>query len=631
MVGAIGGVDEGATGIRVVSSGTGAITVSNAGSGETGSRAIRIVSTGALSGATEGISATHTGDGAISITSSNSVTGQAGDAISATTAGGNISIIGAHTVTGTGGRGVFADSDGGNISIRGVGETGGVQGSAGHGIYADARGGSGGNINIGGSGNNALGTITGGGNGNSGINAQTSGAGRSITIDASGGTVSGTASGISAINAGSGTTSITAASVSATSGNGIATATTAGATIIVTAGGTVSGNTAAILTTVPLGDVTATPADSITIMGTVTGGNISTLTGADSVTLAAGSTTTGITIDLGEGDDTLNLASATFGTLDGGVGADTLRITGTDVTSDIFSAATVTDIETLVFAVAGEFSVTGTVIGLANNIVATGTTLDLAEGSSFSGDLANSGILTVAGSGFGSATITGDLVLNADGSLTLDTAGTGNDNDLLMVTGAVTLGGTLVLRQTTMPAGTVTLIDGGTALSGDFASSNEMSTEGLVSGLLVRQELVQDTTNFDLQLVTTVLTLESDPAFPTGCTVSPTSPLADGGALVCISATPITEAIATTVDGVTIIIGQSATQTSIMVASGDALSATTASGSTGNISINSVDGTISGGANGIVASNPPVPVASASLPPRSPAQSIAVSMPNSPA
>ena len=75
--------------------------------------------------------------------------------------------------------------------------------------------------------------------------------------------------------------------------------------------------------------------------------------------------------------------------------------------------------------------------------VALGAALDLAAGSSLSGDLSNSGMLTVAGSGFGSATITGDLVLNADGSLTLDTNGAGGETDLLMVSGAVTLGGTL--------------------------------------------------------------------------------------------------------------------------------------------------------------------------------------------
>ena len=72
-------------------------------------------------------------------------------------------------------------------------------------------------------------------------------------------------------------------------------------------------------------------------------------------------------------------------------------------------------------------------------------------------------MLTVAGSGFGSATITGDLELNAGGTLTLDTNGAGGETDLLTVTGTVTLGGTLALRQTTMPDGTVTLIDGASA------------------------------------------------------------------------------------------------------------------------------------------------------------------------
>ena len=126
-------------------------------------------------------------------------------------------------------------------------------------------------------------------------------------------------------------------------------------------GGTVSGATGmnAIETNAPTSDTTSTPADSVTIMGTVSSGNILTMTGADTVTLAAGSTTTGITIDLGEGDDTLNLASANFGTLDGGAGADTLRITGTRI--DSLAAGTISDIETLVFAV--EFRVTGTATG----------------------------------------------------------------------------------------------------------------------------------------------------------------------------------------------------------------------------------------------------------------------------
>ena len=432
--------------------------------------------------------------------------------------------------------------------------------------------------------------------------ASTSAAGN-ITINSEFGTISGAANGIYALNAGTGTTSITVASVSATSGVGILTRTRAGASITINAGGTVSGSGGmnAIETQAPSGDSSSTPSDTVTVMGTVTGGNILTLTGADTVTLAAGSTTTGITIDLGEGNDRLNLASAAFGTLDGGADADTLSISGTGITLDGDAHS---NFETLIFA-AGSNTLSGTHTDLASSTIETGAMLDLAADSSLSGDLSNSGMLTVAGSGFGSATITGDLVLNADGSLTLDTNGAGGETDLLMVSGAVTLGGTLMLRQTTMPEGMVTLIDGGTALSGNFASSNEMSTEGLVNGLLISQTLVQDGINFDLQLVTTVTTPVPmpDPEFPTGCVVMGGGLLADGGTLTCISGSPITEAIATNVDGVSIIIGKSATQTTVMPASGDALSATIAGTSAaGNISINSAFGIISGGTNGIVAS-----------------------------
>ena len=194
-------------------------------------------------------------------------------------------------------------------------------------------------------------------------------------------------------------------------------------------------------------------------MGTVSGGNISTLTGADTVTLAAGSTTTGITVDLGEGNDRLDLASTAFGTLDGGLGADTLSISATGITLD---GGAVSGFETLAFT-AGSNTLSGTHTGLTSTsfnagtttltgsltsttaTVASGAMLDLAAGSSLAGDLANSGMLTVAGAGFGSVTITGDLVLNVDGTLTLDTNGAGGETDLLMVSGAVTLGGTLAL------------------------------------------------------------------------------------------------------------------------------------------------------------------------------------------
>ena len=381
-------------------------------------------------------------------------------------------------------------------------------------------------------------------------------------------------------------------------------------------------------------------------------GNIETLAGADTVTLAAGSSTTGITIDLGAGDDRLDLASVNFGTLDGGENTDTLSITATGITLE---GGTVSNFETLIFAAgAGSNTLSGTHTGLISTRFEAGTTtltgsltsttaavssgamLDLAAGSSLAGDLANSGslnlaagsslagdlansgslnlaagssladlsnsgMLTVAGSSFGSTTITGSLTLNAGGILTLDTNGAGGETDLLTVTGAVTLDGTLALRQTTMPDGMVVLIDGA-SLTGAFA---EDSITGLISAPLISQVIAYDGPSGQVRLVTTVMAPEPDSGFPTGCVVTPTPPLADGGTLTCISATPITEAIATSVDGVTIIIGESATQTTVMTGVGvDALSASIAGDSAaGNISINTEFGTIFGTANGISATN----------------------------
>ena len=121
-----------------------------------------------------------------------SVTATAGDAISAASGGGDISISGAHTVLGTGGRGIFVDSDGGAITIQGVGvpisgddTSGAVRGTMGHGIHADARGateGTGGSITIGGSGDDAIGAVSGS---LRGIHAPTDGEGSAITIDSS--------------------------------------------------------------------------------------------------------------------------------------------------------------------------------------------------------------------------------------------------------------------------------------------------------------------------------------------------------------------------------------------------------------------------------------------------------------
>ena len=324
-------------------------------------------------------------------------------------------------------------------------------------------------------------------------------------------------------------------------------------------------------------------------------GNIETAAGADSVTLAAGSTTTGIAVELGAGDDTLNLASTAFGTFDGGeAGADLLSVSGTGITLD---GSAHSNFEVLTFA-AGSNTLSGTHTGLALSSIATGAILDLASGSSLAGDLANSGTLTVAGSGIGSATISGSLTLNASGTVSLNTLASGTF-DQIMVGGAVSVDGTLALgQQMTMPARTVILIDGA-SLSGAFAT-----TTGLINSLLINQEIAYDTTSGEVRLVTTALTPQPDPDFPTGCIISPTPPLTAGGTVTCISAAPITETIATSVDGVTIIVGESGTQTTVMTElSVSAINANTASDATGDISINTEFAIISGAASGIFANN----------------------------
>ena len=327
-----------------------------------------------------------------------------------------------------------------------------------------------------------------------------------------------------------------------------------------------------------------------------------TLTGDDTVTLAAGSTTTGITVNLGAGDDMLNLASANFGTLDAGAGADTLTLTGTGVTLDggQFSGFdTLTVAETPVMMVttpiiASENTLTGAHVGLTNAnfntgvtlldgsltsaavTIATAAVLNLADEAEVIGDLVSSGVLEVAGDGIGAATITGDLTLNNDipatlssplvsgSTLSLDVDAMSGTSDMLTVSGAVTLGGTLAIRQSVLAAGTVTLIDGGTSLTGDFLTSNIF---GLVDGPVVQQTIMMDTVEFDIQLVTEVTALDPVDQTHVGCMVLGGGALVAGGTLNCISGTPLTGTILTHVDGVTINVGSETTPTILNAAS----------------------------------------------------------------
>ena len=97
----------------------------------------------------------------------------------------------------------------------------------------------------------------------------------------------------------------------------------------------------------------------------------------------------------------LDLASTAFGTFDGGDNADTLSVSGTGITLD---GGAHSNFEMLAFT-AGSNTLSGTHTGLTASSIATGAMLDLAAGSSLTGDLANSGTLTLAGAGIGTATI----------------------------------------------------------------------------------------------------------------------------------------------------------------------------------------------------------------------------------
>ena len=254
--------------------------------------------------------------------------------------------------------------------------------------------------------------------------------------------------------------------------------------------------------------------------------------------------------------------------------------------------------ETLAFT-AGSHTLSGTHTGLTSSSIAVGAMLDLADGSSLSGDLTNSGVFEVAGSATGATTVTGDLTLDTSGTLSLDTAGMGNANDLLTVSGDVSLGGTLALRQSTILPGTVTLIDGGTSLTGDFSS-----TTGLKVGVLLSQSLVQDPGAFDLQLVTVAVTLDPDDQTHTGCVVLGGGTLMAGGTLNCIAvdtATPITGNVLTHVDGVTINVGSADIPTTLSPASGDAIRALVSFDGTVGITIDASNGTLTGADNGIFA------------------------------
>ncbi len=161
---------------------------------------------GDVIGGTDGIYMRSAGAN-ITVQTLDSVTGQGGHGVDADAGDGAVTISDVTTIVGYGdtttpgdqGHGVKAVSSNGGVSIQnvGTGTNGLVEGREGHGIYARALARGAGGVNIGGL--EAIGNVTGS---RHGIDARVAYTGGDLTIDTSGGAVTGGAIGINAIQYG---------------------------------------------------------------------------------------------------------------------------------------------------------------------------------------------------------------------------------------------------------------------------------------------------------------------------------------------------------------------------------------------------------------------------------------------
>ena len=381
-------------------------------------------------------------------------------------------------------------------------------------------------------------TVTGAIHGaDTGISASNRSAIGSVSIAAAGAVAGDSAFGISAYNAGSGGLSITTAGDvtggivglfarnlggaltldiggDITGGDiGLWTDADYGMDFDVRVGQTISGGTWGIVT----GGTTsaATSSDTLNIFGTVNG-HIGTGNGDDVVGLAAGSVVNGAIL-LDAGDDTLNWQGGGFGGARAGDGIDTVnfsgpgvRITNSGNAADIFvdfelyhflgGGYVLDGLHTGLIATyfdAGDNILLGT-LASQNVMIAAGAGLEVANGALITGNLNNAGSLGINRTAIGVFTVDGDFTQLATGDLTLDANAFSGWGDQVVVSGELALGGELALRQSGNFGTPLTLIDGGTGLTGSFDSVTGL----LVSRLLVSQSIAYDAVNFDVNLVT---------------------------------------------------------------------------------------------------------------------------------
>ncbi|MEO1657787.1 MAG: hypothetical protein AAFR65_08695 [Pseudomonadota bacterium] len=459
---------------------------------------------GDLTGPVGGIAAFTDGNGAITISVAGSVTAGTAPGVFASNAGAGDTAISVGDVSSTGAFGVFAynDTRAGGMSISSAGTVTGTEG-----VYALQYGTGDLTVSV----QNAVGTTddaidvlhTGAGSvevvatgtltgADDGLDATVSNGDLTITTT---GTVMGGQAGIEAYNFGMGATTISVSGdVTGETEDGILVVASSGGSVSVAQGVTVTGDTASI---VFIGDMG--PADS----------------GNDVVSLAETAALVG-DLFFHAGDDTFNDASGQFTMASGGDGVDTLNFSGPFriLTNSGGAGDSVREFEVFNFNTGG-ITLAGTHTGLSEAnfnagrtvltgsleasaaFVAAGATLNAQDGASLIGSLTNNGALDV-GSSPGTFTIDGDLLLGSTGLLSVEL---GAESDQVVVTGAVTLGGTLDVAfpdGRSLGTSTFSIIEGASAVSGAF---DQIPT----SGLLVQSEVEVDDATSDVIFTSTVL------------------------------------------------------------------------------------------------------------------------------
>ena len=485
---------------------------------------VRVTSTGDVTGARDGIRVAHFGPADTFITAAN-VSGGYRGVYARSFSGGDIAID-ADNVSGAN-IGIVASTTGGNIAVTSTGTVSSVNDAA-IALFTDTVGRSDISVDAATVAGDVYGVFAFSANdGSLSIAADTisSAAGRGVYVYnlagetdiaiTSTGAIIGQLAGVDIANLGGGATTVQVNDVTASIGDGVNIVQATPHSISVTATGLVSGGDNGI-EVLSVGGAEITISEGGSVTGAVAAIRLNGAAG-DVVNLNSGGSIAGDVLLL-DGDDTFTDASGQFTTVFGGDGTDTVNfeegaartIDGSGQAGDSLQEHEIFNFNAGGFTLAGDHTglsetsfntgtnrLTGSLTS-AQTIVAPGATLNKAHGSVIVGDLDVHGTLDI-GDSPGTSTVDGDVVFGASSILPIETLG--DEHDVLIVTGSVTLDGELqIIHLGDVDVGTMqrTIIDGGSGLNGAHAS---VSGEG---GLLISNSVDFDPSGFDLVLTTTV-------------------------------------------------------------------------------------------------------------------------------